>query len=361
MDEYNKLKRIILRILRQNDIDIHQNVYNIEFEDDFNNQIKYVLNDNEIRTIYDKVKLFDSKDLDCYNEGVFETVVGFSKFIYFKKNLPLTTIDNTNKITYTIDVPSFEYIVFLLLKYINSYTEDDYLINIFDTFRLLRIDQASSWSETVCKSFNYFTLKISTDKFTKIDKFEDLKTAYLFNYMYKYNAGLVNYSNINELFPKRSFYLRKKEVDYDVLPLRIYRNELIDYYKLAIISEDSFIKYISYYHIIEFYYDEIFKEGIVNDIRNKISSPDFSYKNSNKIYDLVKFINKKMAFNNEIGEGNEKSSLIYVLRKFVSLDELKIKLDELDKDLYIYYENNDVSFCEQKRLIGMTRIISTSI
>ena len=40
--------------------------------------------------------------------------------------------------------------------------------------------------------------------------------------------------------------------------------------------------YISFYHIIEYYFDEVYQKKLLDDMREKITSPDFSYKNDKK-------------------------------------------------------------------------------
>lgn len=50
--------------------------------------------------------------------------------------------------------------------------------------------------------------------------------------------------------------------------------------------------------------------------------------------------------NDESGQGNELESLKYVLKEYVQIENLKNKLNVLDKDLIVFYQNNKVAFCK---------------
>lgn len=58
--------------------------------------------------------------------------------------------------------------------------------------------------------------------------------------------------------------------------------EILEFYSMALTSEDPFTMYISFYHIIEYYFDEVYQKKLLDDMREKITSPDFSYKNDKK-------------------------------------------------------------------------------
>ena len=79
-------------------------------------------------------------------------------------------------------------------------------------------------------------------------------------------------------------------------------SDVVDYYKLALSSNDAYIKYISFYHIMEYFYDEVFKKKMINDLRDKITNPGFSYKNDDKVYEMALFIKNRLRMNDESGQ-----------------------------------------------------------
>ena len=80
----------------------------------------------------------------------------------------------------------------------------------------------------------------------------------------------------------------------EIIPRREYISDVIDYYKLACSSIDPYIQYISFYHIMEYFYDEIYKRKLVADLTDKITHPDFSYKDEDKVYEIATFVKNRM-------------------------------------------------------------------
>lgn len=63
---------------------------------------------------------------------------------------------------------------------------------------------------------------------------------------------------------------------------------------------------------------------MVENIRDRITSLQFSYKNDENIYALAKNIKKHMSTDTDNGKGNEFESLKYVLNEYIDdIDELK--------------------------------------
>ena len=138
---------------------------------------------------------------------------------------------------------------------------------------------------------------------------------------------------------------RLDTIQIDTPPLRKYSEDVVDYYKQALASNDPYIKFISFYHVMEYFYDEVFKQKLVTDLKNKITHPDFSYKNEDKIYEIALFVKNRLRMNDETGQGNELESLKYVLNEYVSIDELKTRISVISINALNYYQTNKVAFC----------------
>lgn len=134
---------------------------------------------------------------------------------------------------------------------------------------------------------------------------------------------------------------RARNNDFQALK-RKYNSNLLDYYNLGISSIDPFVSFISYYHIIEYFFDEVYREHQINTLRNSITSPIFSYKDDQQLFNIIKKIINDNKHVRENGSGNEQQSLNYVLNKYIyDLDELK---QRLDNDELNFYQNNSVAF-----------------
>ena len=164
--------------------------------------------------------------------------------------------------------------------------------------------------------------------------------------MYRSGLALIEFSNIEEMFHLNRTV--RERIDFEQLdtpPLREYMNDVVDYYKLALSSNDAYIKYISFYHIMEYFYDEVFKKKMINDLRDKITNPGFSYKNDDKIYEMALFVKNRLRMNDESGQGNELESLKYVLNEYIAIDELKNRISSIDSSAVLYYQSTKVAFC----------------
>ena len=179
-----------------------------------------------------------------------------------------------------------------------------------------------------------------------LDTFRKMKTSFLFEFMYKTGNSVIEFLDILDIYPMNNVMRsRIAETQIDAPPLRKYSEDVVDYYKQALASNDPYIKYISFYHVMEYFYDEVFKRKMVTDLKNKITHPDFSYKNEDKIYEIAMFVKNRLRMNDETGHGNELESLKYVLNEYVSIDALKTRINRIDLNALNYYQNNKVAFC----------------
>ena len=92
-------------------------------------------------------------------------------------------------------------------------------------------------------------------------------------------------------------------------PRRKYISELISYYQMAMASESPYLEFISYYHVIEYFFDTVFNDELVNKIREKITMPTFSYKRKKDLLDLVKLVLKLSSIGNDGMVHNELNAL----------------------------------------------------
>ena len=192
-----------------------------------------------------------------------------------------------------------------------------------------------------------YSIKITCESSWNVDTARRKKTAYIFEFMYKTGFALLEYVDLEDMFPSRKMRRDIFNVNsLDNVPHREYIDDVVDYYRVGIASTDPYIQFISFYHIIEFFYDEVFKQKIVSDLRDKLTHPDFSYKDDQKVYDIVRFTKGRLKMNEELGSGNELQSLIYVLQEFIDISTLKSNLLQTNKDSIIYYQGNKVSFAK---------------
>ena len=170
--------------------------------------------------------------------------------------------------------------------------------------------------------------------------------SFLFNFAFNYNIAFKPISELNEIFPQRNLLDRKYGLKFDELmaPQLTYNQELVEQYYMALSSDDPFIEFIGYYHIMEHFYEDVYNEDIYNNIQSLLQHPGFSAKRKKDIAKLVDVIHKKLSANKTEFQGNELEALELTLIKFVDVDDLQNKLADYGKDLIDYYKTHELSF-----------------
>lgn len=206
----------------------------------------------------------------------------------------------------------------------------------------LREDEGENFFNLLRVYFrNPYSLIVSYKDIDK-NKLNDYINSFLFNFCYNYGYSFRIMNSLDELLNiryrnKNSSY-KSEELD---APRLLYKQDLTEQYHMAVSSEDPFVQFIGFYHIMEYFYEEIYKEGVVNNVKEILLDPGFSTKRKKDIMKLVDLINKKRT---ESTVGSELEALELTLRKYIDIEKIIEKLNEIDKDIIEYYKNNKVNF-----------------
>lgn len=269
-----------------------------------------------------------------------------------RNNYSIIANDMSNKIKYALGYPSIEYCIFLLIEIIDNYKRENRAPLLpFRLRRSIDLNRIQDNTEITFQTLlphmiNELSLRIDTVDPANPSDFRDYKTSFLFQFMYRSRLALIEFSDIDDIFHLNR--TTRDQIDFtqlDTPPLRKYSSDVVDYYKLALASNDPYIKYLSFYHIMEYFYDEVFKKKMVEDLRAKITHPDFAYKNDEKVYQIALFVKNRMQMDDKSGLGDERESLKYVLCEYVPMDDLKTRISIIDSNAIQYYQTTKVGFC----------------
>lgn len=115
---------------------------------------------------------------------------------------------------------------------------------------------------------------INQDKLIKYAK------SYLFNFAFNLDLVLKPITEIDDLFPKRNSRSMRRIQNLDELmpPQLTYMSELTEQYYMALASSDPFVKFIGFYHIMEYFYEDVYNEDIFESVKHILQHPGFSSK-----------------------------------------------------------------------------------
>jgi hypothetical protein len=193
--------------------------------------------------------------------------------------------------------------------------------------------------------FRSLTLRLESGKNRTSAEFEKFSSAFLFQLSYNLDAAFVPQRHLEEILRTGKIsQIRRSNINEIDPPRRSYIPDLIYHYQLAVHSDNPFLEYLSYYHVIEHFFEEVFNEDLVERIKSKLTHPDFSYKRKKDINILIKDISRSLQIRNEQIIFSEHEALRLTLERHLSINDLKDKLNAYDASLIDYYRNTKVTF-----------------
>lgn len=355
MATYFEIKKLLAEVFSIREVDESCDLLLFESPDPKNN---IILRNENLLQVYNKTETYSREKLEMYTREFREVAIQTMGPITRTVNTMEPLVDDENGLTYRLGFASFEYCVFLL-KIIADYQKEFGRRVLIDLrHRCQMISRHLSYSRTendpkelLADVFRAYTLRIDSKKDISLSRFRNFATSFEFTYMFRQNMAITEYITVQDMIPLLSNGTRSRaqRSEFDTPPHRIYNNDVIDYYTMAMESRDPFTAYISYYHVVEHYFDAIYRRKLTEEIKNKLTQPGFSYKDENSLYDLAKYIRKHMSNDDNSGKGNEYDSLRYVLLEYAPIDDLKARIDALDLTAANYYQAEAVPFVKRSK------------
>lgn len=313
--------------------------------------IKFMYTKSKFQKDYKSIK--EDNELSIVNDVYYEVPISirnehFPIMPRYDKIIGNEYKDNENNLQYKIDRPSEQFLfrmielkirpnAIMMLRILPVYDKDYKFENgvknetIFELLRMIYRD---------C-----ITLKIySVNEQSKV-KFESLANAFIFNVNYNTDIGIRQTYDVENVHERRmNNRFRNEDINKIEPPKRIYKRELIEQYNMASISEDPFIKYLCYYHILEHFYEFVYKEQLIKIVKEQLTLPSFSIKKDKEIIKLIDIVKEKIKSDKESFAGDELESLELVINKYIDLETLKDKINNIDSELVVYYDKTNVKF-----------------
>lgn len=204
-----------------------------------------------------------------------------------------------------------------------------------------RRPEVESLFDLVAEGFRATTLRITAAK-ARSD-FESLANSFLFHAAY--NTDAAARIGLGPMFRSQAIQrVRRTQTGALDAPRQTYDADLVHHYLMGVAAEIPLLEYLAYYHIAEHFFDKVFNEDFVNQVRSGITDPSFSARRNKDIQSIIRIVTKIQRQVRDEGGVNEQRALQLVLDKFVDVSRLVADLDAYDAGLVDYYANNDVPF-----------------
>lgn len=316
------------------------------------------LDKGQVEQIFTEIgRMTADQEIELFDNNKYEVLVRNENRIMFSKDIIQT--DTVNKIEYKIDRPTDNYLIFFLYN-LSKQNTPRILRGGIMPHRLKRLyeNQQQSLFETnildVIKDVvpRLETLQIKSENVKKKNEYEQLVYAFLFNLGYNLDYTIQPLRFMDEFTqPYRLGRLRRVNFADVEPPKRVYLNELILHYQKGISSESIDHQFLSFYHVLEHFFEKIYNDDILNSVKSELTKPSFSYKRTKDLNSLIGLIQTRLKYRNDEFQINEPEALELTLKKFVKdLTYLASELRTISPTLIDYFKSTEVPFSKGNRV-----------
>ncbi len=316
------------------------------------------LNKLQVEQIIMKIgKMTAEQEIELFDNNKYEVLVRNENRIMFSREIIQT--DTVNRIEYKIDRPTDHYLIFFLHNLSKQDTQrilrggiiQNRLRRIYENPQqtLFEINILDLIKDIVPK---LETLQIKSDSIKKKLEYEQLVYAFLFNLGYNLDYTFQPLRFMDEFTqPYRLGRLRRVNFGDVEPPKRVYLNELILHYQKGISSESIDHQFLSFYHVLEYFFEKIYNDDILNSVKSELTKPSFSYKRTKDLTSLISLIQTRLKYRNDEFQINEPEALELTLKKFVKeLHYLSSELKTISPSLIDYFKSTEVPFCKGNKV-----------
>ncbi|MEU1450076.1 hypothetical protein [Streptomyces mirabilis] len=308
---------------------------------------------SEITTRLNSAKSITESSFQWENEAEF-SLVSLDQVGAFERFFEDKTFEGQgdNPVAFKVGRPSREFAAYLLCKFAQTpvLLTSGRARMILNRIRQVGSDRGSlsrrpiegdSLFDVIAEGLRATTLQITAAK-SRAD-FETLANSFLFHAAY--NTDAAARIGLEATFrPQAIQRVRRSQNGSLDAPRQTYDADLVHHYLMGVAAEIPLLEYLAYYHIAEHFFEKVFNEDLINQVRSGITDPSFSARRNKDIQSIVKIVTKVKGQIKDEGGVNEQRALQLVLDRFVSIPRLVADLDAYDADLVNHYANSDVPF-----------------
>ncbi|MGW0877852.1 hypothetical protein ACWD3Z_46490 [Streptomyces sp. NPDC002740] len=273
----------------------------------------------------------------------------------FRDGLKLESRDE-NSLTFSLGGPSLAYALYLLHRIYEAESSGGQRHSVFRRMRdrvrmrMVRVPEVTdgreiSLGEVISSLFPNFTIRIESAH--ERSDYRALCESFLFTLSYNYDNSFLMASGIESIFRASRIERVRRVKDGEIdAPRMTYKSDLVHHYQLAVSAESPLLAYLSFYHVAEHFFEKVYNDDLIEQVRLKIADPAFSLKRSRDVSGVIKVVSNAQKKTRDEGGVDEQKALALVLKRFVNLTKLVDDLDEYDPHIVQHYRSAVASFSD---------------
>lgn len=260
--------------------------------------------------------------------------------------------DSDNLISYRVSRESIR--LFLTLLNFADNGHPDLSSELRSRLRRTNFDKEMDGLQILASAlpFRCVSLQIKLDDDNPNDRADYIGLCNSFCFLYAYNLGdsILPINSLEELTDK-SIRRRIRRTTKDEMepPRRKYMSELVYFYTRGISGESWDYQYLSYYHVLEYFFEKVYSDNMVAKMRQELTRPGFSYKRDKDLLGFERIMRKTFKDYTTASGVNEIEALILTLKKYIpDVSRLKDSLDAVSPEIVDYIKTTDSPFSSSK-------------
>ncbi len=215
-----------------------------------------------------------------------------------------------------------------------------------------RMEDNSLWFLRCIAPPRFASLRITPLAGYSLDRIDCvmLCTSFTFNFAYNLSRVIFQIEQVEDAYDlNESRRSRRRRSDLLEAPKRKYQPELVNFYLRGVSGDTKDYQFLSYYHVLEYFFEKVFLDNVVDQIRYELTLPSFSYKREKDIKSLYGKIRKIVKDTSDQSAINELESLKLTLKTYVpDLQRVKDNLNELSDKVIDYLKTNGGAFAKNQ-------------
>jgi hypothetical protein len=308
--------------------------------DDISEKREFLLSQKHVDTVYDTLDSYKTAGDAIYNTHFIEVPIKVFKYSIGELE---TIADNANDLHYTFDSPSEEYTLYLL-NYLNSSNSHAHRQFHNGYWLLSEIPEGCrNILQFIAETCDLVTLKIQSVKHRGYTKFVEFALSACYEIAFNLRAQCFPTFSLSEYFSEPALKSKSRDVLSTSFPKRRYKTQLLEHYSYALVSQNPASTFLSFYNIVEFFYNSSVVDEGIDQLRNMITRTGFSIRSDEHVKELLLMITKKYSIEGEntLKGNKEIDSLKLTLTKYAPLVNLQQTLSQEEIE---YYSTNKVAF-----------------